>query len=76
MQNIKEMTTADINLRMTRSTVNTVLTKLNLKGATTYMLAARTDDAEMMRYLVKLGANPNAVGVFGFSFFAMPSRNG
>ncbi|MSV36221.1 MAG: ankyrin repeat domain-containing protein [Bryobacterales bacterium] len=48
---------ANINGRVTRN-VNTVLTKLNLKGATAYMLAARTGDAELMRYLVKLGADP------------------
>jgi ankyrin repeat protein len=48
---------ADLNARMTR-TLDTLLTKLNTKGATPFMLAARTADAELMRYLVKLGANP------------------
>jgi ankyrin repeat protein len=49
---------ANINIRMTKN-VNSVLTKLNMKGATPFMMAARTDDAELMRYLVKLGADPN-----------------
>ena len=49
---------ADLNARMSRSSVNTLLTKLNLKGATPYLLAARTADVELMRYLVELGADP------------------
>ena len=34
------------------------LTSLNTEGATPFLLAARTGDAEMMRLLVKLGADP------------------
>ena len=48
---------ADINARMTKS-VNVGLTILNTKGATPFFLAARAADAELMRYLVKLGADP------------------
>src|ERR1051326_6734370 len=48
---------ANINARMTRK-VNIGLTSLNTQGATPFMLAARTADAELMRYLVKLGADP------------------
>jgi ankyrin repeat protein len=49
---------ANLNLPMTKN-VATILTKLNTKGATAFMLAARTADAELMRYLVKLGADPS-----------------
>jgi uncharacterized protein len=48
---------ADINARMTKK-VNVGLTSLNTVGATTFLLAARTADAELMRYLAKLGADP------------------
>jgi ankyrin repeat protein len=48
---------ADINARMTKK-VNVGLTSLNTTGATTFLLAARTADAELMRYLAKLGADP------------------
>jgi ankyrin repeat protein len=48
---------ADINARMTKKD-NVGLTILNTKGATAYFLAARTADAELMRYLVQLGADP------------------
>jgi len=48
---------ANVNLPMTKN-VASILTKLNTKGATAFMLAARTADAELMRYLVKLGADP------------------
>jgi uncharacterized protein len=48
---------ADINARMTKK-VNVGLTSLNTMGATTFLLAARTADAELMRYLAKLGADP------------------
>ena len=48
---------ANVNLPMTKH-VDTILTKLETKGATPFMLAARTADAELMRYLVKLGADP------------------
>jgi ankyrin repeat protein len=48
---------ADLNARMTKK-VNVGLTSLNTNGATTFLLAARTADAELMRYLAKLGADP------------------
>jgi ankyrin repeat protein len=48
---------ANINARMTKK-VNVGLTSLNTIGATTFLLAARTADAELMRYLAKLGADP------------------
>jgi ankyrin repeat protein len=47
---------ADLNSRMTRR-VNVGLTALNTNGATTYVLAARTGDAELMRLLAELGAD-------------------
>lgn len=49
---------ANINARMTRK-VNLGLTSLNTMGATPFLLASRTADAELMRYLAKLGADPN-----------------
>ena len=48
---------ANINLKMTKK-VNVGLTALNTFGATPYLLAARTADAELMKELVKLGADP------------------
>jgi ankyrin repeat protein len=48
---------ADLNARMTKK-VNVGLTSLNTNGATTFLLAARTADAELMRYLASLGADP------------------
>jgi len=48
---------ADINARMTRR-VSVGATSLNTLGATPYFLAARTADAELMRTLAKLGADP------------------
>jgi len=48
---------ADINARMTRK-VNLGLTSLNTMGATPFFLAAKTADAELMRELAKLGADP------------------
>ncbi|HXJ44476.1 MAG TPA: ankyrin repeat domain-containing protein, partial [Bryobacteraceae bacterium] len=48
---------ANINGRTTK-TKNVGLTSLNTAGATPFLLAARTDDAELMRLLVKLGADP------------------
>jgi ankyrin repeat protein len=48
---------ADVNARMTKK-VNVGLTSLNTLGATTFLLAARTGDAELMRYLATLGADP------------------
>ncbi|HEY1340445.1 MAG TPA: ankyrin repeat domain-containing protein [Bryobacteraceae bacterium] len=48
---------ADLNARMTKK-VGVGLTSLNTLGATPFLLAARTADAELMRYLAKLGADP------------------
>jgi ankyrin repeat protein len=48
---------ADVNARMTKRT-NVGLSTLNTSGATAFLLAARTGDAEMMRLLAKLGADP------------------
>ncbi len=48
---------ANINARMTKK-VGVGLTSLNTNGATTFVLAARTADAELMRFLAKLGADP------------------
>jgi uncharacterized protein len=48
---------ANLNARMTiRTSVG--LSSLNTSGATPFLLAARTGDAELMRLLVKLGADP------------------
>ncbi|HKA01090.1 MAG TPA: ankyrin repeat domain-containing protein [Candidatus Solibacter sp.] len=49
---------ADVNARMTKK-VNLGLTSLNDIGATAFVMAARTGDAELMRYLAKLGADPD-----------------
>ena len=48
---------ANINARMTKK-VNLGLTGLNTAGATAFFLAAKTADAELMRELAKLGADP------------------
>src|SRR5262249_12057516 len=48
---------ADINAKMTRK-VNFGLTALNTLGATPFFLAAKTSDAELLRLLAKLGADP------------------
>ena len=48
---------ADINARMTKK-LNVGLTSLNTVGATAFFLAARTADAELMRALAALGADP------------------
>jgi ankyrin repeat protein len=48
---------ANINARMTKK-VNAGLTSLNSLGATPFFLAARTADAELMRALAALGADP------------------
>ena len=48
---------ADLNARMTKK-VNVGLTSLNTLGATPFLLAARSADAELMRFLAKLGADP------------------
>jgi ankyrin repeat protein len=48
---------ADVNARITgRARVGR--TSLNIRGATPFFLAARTADAEMLRLLVSLGADP------------------
>lgn len=48
---------ANLNARMTKR-VSVGLTSLNTLGATPFLLAARTGDAELMRSLAKLGADP------------------
>ncbi|HEX3880200.1 MAG TPA: ankyrin repeat domain-containing protein [Bryobacteraceae bacterium] len=48
---------ADINARMTKK-INFGLTSLNDVGATPFCLAALTADAELMRFLAGLGADP------------------
>jgi ankyrin repeat protein len=55
---------ADINARMTKR-VNVGLTGLNTNGATTFFLAARTADADLMRSLAALGADPLLPNVDG-----------
>lgn len=48
---------ADVNARMTRK-INIGLTSLNTIGATPFLMAARTGDADLMRALAALGADP------------------
>lgn len=48
---------ANLNARMTKK-ISVGLTGLNTTGATPFLLAARTGDAELMRALAKLGADP------------------
>ena len=48
---------ANLNARMTRR-VNMGLTGLNTLGATPFLMAARSGDAELMRTLAALGADP------------------
>ncbi|MEO8129762.1 MAG: ankyrin repeat domain-containing protein [Bryobacteraceae bacterium] len=48
---------ANINAQMTRK-VNVGLTSLNTLGATPFLLAARSADAQLMRALAALGADP------------------
>jgi ankyrin repeat protein len=48
---------ADLNVRMTKK-MAVGLTGLNTVGATPFLLAARTGDAELMRLLAELGADP------------------
>lgn len=55
---------ADINSRMTKK-IGVGMTSLNTLGATPFLLAARTADAELLRLLATLGADtkiPNADG--------------
>ena len=55
---------ANLNAKMTIRT-NVGLSSLNTSGATPFLLAARTGDAELMRLLVKLGADPLIPNVDG-----------
>jgi ankyrin repeat protein len=55
---------ADLNVRMTKK-MNVGLTGLNTNGATPFLLAARTGDAELMRTLAELGADPKLPTVDG-----------
>ncbi len=55
---------ADLNARMTRR-ANLSNTRLNEVGATPFMLAALTADAELMRALAALGADPLIPNVDG-----------
>ncbi len=48
---------ANLNARMTKK-INVGLTGLNTLGATPFFLAARAADAELMRLLAELGADP------------------
>ena len=48
---------ANVNAKMTKRT-NVGLSSLNTSGATPFLLAARTGDAELMRLLAQLGADP------------------
>lgn len=48
---------ADLNARMTKRT-SFGSSALNMVGATPFLMAARTGDAELMRLLLKLGADP------------------
>lgn len=48
---------ADLNARMTRR-VSLGLTGLNTTGATPFLMAARSADADLMRLLAELGADP------------------
>jgi ankyrin repeat protein len=48
---------ANLNARMTKKT-NAGLSSLNMIGATPFLMAARTGDAELMRLLARLGADP------------------
>jgi ankyrin repeat protein len=48
---------ANVNARMTRR-ANAGVTELNMIGATPFLMAARTADAELMRLLAQLGADP------------------
>ena len=53
---------ADVNARMTRR-ANLNNTRANEIGATPFLLAALTADAELMRTLAALGANPSLANV-------------
>lgn len=49
---------ADLDARMTKK-VNLLNTRLNMIGATPFLLAAQTADAELMLKLAELGADPS-----------------
>jgi uncharacterized protein len=49
---------ADVNARATTRRAPAVAAGLNMVGATPFLLAARTKDANYMRLLVELGADP------------------
>lgn len=55
---------ANINARLTRK-INVGLTALNTNGATAYLLAARSADAELLRLLKELGADVSIPTVDG-----------
>ena len=55
---------ADVNARMTKR-ANLANTRLNETGATPFMLAALTADAELLRTLADLGADPMIPNVDG-----------
>ena len=55
---------ADVNARMTKR-VNVGLTSLNTNGGTAFFLAARTADADLMRALAAMGADPLLTNVDG-----------
>ncbi len=55
---------ADINMRMTKK-VGLGLTSLNTMGATPFFLAAKTADAELIRLLASLGADPKIANADG-----------
>jgi len=55
---------ANVNARTARSR-NVGLTSLNTDGATPFLLACRTNDVELMRVLVSLGADPSIPNVDG-----------
>lgn len=48
---------ADVNAKMTKQ-ANAGTTELNMIGATPFLMASRTADADLMRLLAKLGADP------------------
>jgi ankyrin repeat protein len=55
---------ANLNARMTKK-INVGLTSLNTAGATPFLLAGRSADAELMRVLAELGADPKIPNVDG-----------
>jgi ankyrin repeat protein len=55
---------ADPNVRVTKRP-NVGVTRLNMIGGTPFLLAARTADADLMRLLVELGADPLATNEDG-----------